>query len=51
VRKAFLYCQLAHIGRKLTVADSAQLLPEYVEIESGKKNHRPQLLTAIAESR
>jgi DNA invertase Pin-like site-specific DNA recombinase len=33
------------------VADSAQLLPEYVEIESGKKNQRPQLLTAIVESR
>jgi DNA invertase Pin-like site-specific DNA recombinase len=33
------------------VADSAQLGPEYVEIESGKKNHRPQLLAAIAEAR
>jgi DNA invertase Pin-like site-specific DNA recombinase len=28
------------------VADSAQLLTEYVEIESGKKNQRPQLLAA-----
>ena len=33
------------------VADPAQLGPEYVEIESGKKNHRPQLLAAIAEAR
>ena len=33
------------------VADSAQLLTEYVEIESGKKNQRPQLLAAIAEAR
>jgi DNA invertase Pin-like site-specific DNA recombinase len=33
------------------VADSAQLLAEYVEIESGKKNQRPQLLAAIAEAR
>jgi DNA invertase Pin-like site-specific DNA recombinase len=33
------------------VADSSQLLTEYVEIESGKKNHRPQLLAAIAEAR
>lgn len=33
------------------VADSAQLLPEFVELESGKKNQRPQLLAAIAEAR
>ena len=33
------------------VPDSAQLLPEYVEVESGKNNHRPQLLAAIAEAR
>jgi DNA invertase Pin-like site-specific DNA recombinase len=33
------------------VADSAQLLTEYVEIESGKKNYRPQLLAAISEAR
>ncbi|MGI4871808.1 MAG: recombinase family protein [Janthinobacterium lividum] len=33
------------------VADSAQLLTEYVEIESGKKNQRPQLLAAIAAAR
>ena len=33
------------------VAESAQLLPEYVEVESGKNNHRPQLLAAIAEAR
>ena len=33
------------------VADPAQLLTEYVEIESGKKNQRPQLLTAIAAAR
>lgn len=33
------------------VADPAQLLTEYVEIESGKKNQRPQLLAAIAEAR
>jgi DNA invertase Pin-like site-specific DNA recombinase len=32
-------------------AGSAQLLTEYVEIESGKKNYRPQLLAAIAEAR
>lgn len=30
------------------VADPAQLLGEYVEVESGKKNQRPQLLAAIA---
>jgi DNA invertase Pin-like site-specific DNA recombinase len=33
------------------VADPAQLGAEYVEIESGKKNQRPQLLAAIAEAR
>jgi DNA invertase Pin-like site-specific DNA recombinase len=33
------------------VQDPAQLLSEYVEVESGKKNHRPQLLAAIAEAR
>lgn len=33
------------------VADPAQLGTEYVEIESGKRNHRPQLLAAIAEAR
>jgi DNA invertase Pin-like site-specific DNA recombinase len=33
------------------VADSAQLLEEFVEIESGKKNQRPQLLAAMAAAR
>jgi DNA invertase Pin-like site-specific DNA recombinase len=33
------------------VADAAQLGTEYVEVESGKKNQRPQLLAAIAEAR
>ena len=33
------------------VADPAQLGTEYVEIESGKRNQRPQLLAAIAEAR
>lgn len=33
------------------VADSSQLGGEFVEIESGKKNQRPQLLAAIAEAR
>ena len=33
------------------VADPAQLGTEYVEIESGKRNHRPQLLAAMAEAR
>ena len=33
------------------VADPSQLLGEFVEIESGKKNQRPQLLAAIAEAR
>lgn len=33
------------------VSDPAQLETEYVEIESGKKNQRPQLMAAIAEAR
>ncbi|OGX82079.1 recombinase family protein [Hymenobacter coccineus] len=33
------------------VADPAQLVGEFVEIESGKKNQRPQLLAAMAEAR
>ncbi len=33
------------------VADPTQLGAEYVEIESGKKNQRPQLLAAMAEAR
>lgn len=33
------------------VPDPAQLLTEYVEVESGKKNQRPQLLAAITEAR
>lgn len=33
------------------VADPIQLLTEFVEIESGKKNQRPQLLAAMAEAR
>jgi DNA invertase Pin-like site-specific DNA recombinase len=33
------------------VTDTTQLLPEFVEVESGKRNHRPQLLAAIAEAR
>ena len=33
------------------VQDSAQLLTEYIEIESGKKNQRPQLLAAMTEAR
>ena len=33
------------------VPDGAQLGQEFVEVESGKKNHRPQLLAAIAEAR
>ncbi len=33
------------------VPDPAQLLTEYVEIESGKKDQRPQLLAAMAEAR
>ena len=31
--------------------NAAQLLLEYVEVESGKNNHLPQLLAAIAEAR
>ena len=33
------------------MADPKQLLSEYIEVESGKNNHRPQLLAAIAEAR
>lgn len=33
------------------VTDEAQLLEEFVEIESGKKNQRPQLLSAISAAR
>ncbi len=33
------------------VANSTQLLEEFVEIESGKKNQRPQLLAAMAAAR
>ncbi|MDJ0367581.1 recombinase family protein [Hymenobacter sp. H14-R3] len=33
------------------VANPAQLVGEFVEIESGKKNQRPQLLAAMAEAR
>ena len=33
------------------VADPTQLGTEYVEIESGKKNQRPQLLAAMADAR
>jgi DNA invertase Pin-like site-specific DNA recombinase len=33
------------------VADPGQLLGEFVEIESGKQNQRPQLLAAMAEAR
>lgn len=33
------------------VADYAQLLREFVEIESSKQNQRPQLLAAMAEAR
>jgi len=33
------------------VQDPSQLLKEFVEIESGKKNQRPQLLAAIAAAR
>jgi DNA invertase Pin-like site-specific DNA recombinase len=31
--------------------EPAQLGQEFVEVKSGKKNHRPQLLAAIAEAR
>jgi DNA invertase Pin-like site-specific DNA recombinase len=33
------------------VQDSSQLMEEFVEIESGKQNQRPQLLAAMAEAR
>ncbi|RZJ87588.1 MAG: recombinase family protein, partial [Hymenobacter sp.] len=33
------------------VADPSQLLNEYVEVESGKQNQRPQLLAAMVEAR
>jgi DNA invertase Pin-like site-specific DNA recombinase len=33
------------------VQDPAHLLSEYVEIESGRKNQRPQLLAALAQAR
>jgi len=33
------------------VQDPAQLLGEFVEVESGKQNQRPQLLAAMAEAR
>ena len=33
------------------VQDPGQLLTEYIEVESGKKDQRPQLLAAIAEAR
>lgn len=33
------------------VANPTQLLAEYVEVESGRKNQRPQLLAAIAAAR
>lgn len=33
------------------VGDPPQLLGEFVEIESGKKNQRPQLLAAISAAR
>ena len=36
---------------RVSVVNLAQLLFEYMEIESGKKNQRPQLLAAIAEAR
>ena len=36
---------------RLFVQDPAQLLTEYIEIESGKRNRRPQLLAAMAEAR
>ncbi|RZJ85883.1 MAG: recombinase family protein [Hymenobacter sp.] len=44
-----LEAQRAAVGT--FVADPAQLLGEFVEIESGKKNQRPQLLVAIAAAR
>ena len=33
------------------VPDPAQLVGQFVEVESGKQNHRPQLLAAMAEAR
>ncbi|RZJ57863.1 MAG: recombinase family protein, partial [Hymenobacter sp.] len=33
------------------VIDPAQLVGEFIEIESGKQNQRPQLLAAMAEAR
>ena len=36
---------------RVFVQDPAQLLGEYIEIESGKQNQRPQLLAAMAEAR
>ena len=33
------------------VSDPSQLVGEFVEVESGKKNQRPQLLAAMAEAR
>ena len=39
------------VAVQVFIADPAQLGTEYVEIESGKRNHRPQLLAAIAEAR
>jgi len=33
------------------VPDSGQIVAEFVEVESGKRNQRPQLLAAIAEAR
>ncbi|SFQ79487.1 recombinase family protein [Hymenobacter arizonensis] len=33
------------------VADPSQLLGEFIEVESGKQNQRPQLLAAMAEAR
>jgi DNA invertase Pin-like site-specific DNA recombinase len=33
------------------IQEPAQLLEEFVEVESGKKNQRPQLLAAIAQAR
>ena len=40
-----------HAAVRAFVADPAQLLGEFVEVESGKKNQRPQLLAAIAAAR
>jgi DNA invertase Pin-like site-specific DNA recombinase len=38
-------------AQRAAVQDPSQLVGEFVEIESGKKNQRPQLLAAIAEAR